>query len=216
MRYKAILWDLDGTLLDTLQDLTDAVNVTLTTHGFPTHSREAVCGFVGNGIRSLIERALPPQSSPQTVETVLRDYNAYYAAHCNEATAPYAGILPLLQRLDAAGVRSAVVSNKSAYAVEPLVAQHFGQSIALAVGVTAELPPKPDIAMVNNALVQLGVAAADALYIGDSEVDVHTARHAGMDGVFVSWGFRSKEQLRAAGAQVIYDTVADLEAALWE
>lgn len=216
MRYKAILWDLDGTLLDTLQDLTDAVNTALAAHGFPTHSNAAVCSFVGNGIRRLIEQAVPPNTPAQTVDAVLQDFNAYYAQHCEVATAPYAGILPLLDRLNAAGVRSAVVSNKSAYAVEPMSAHYFGDRVAVAIGVTDGVPRKPAPDMVHIALERLGVSVGDVLYIGDSEVDVKTACNACVDGAFVTWGFRTAAQLRAAGATVLFDSVAELESALFE
>lgn len=216
MQYKAILWDLDGTLLDTLCDLTSAVNAAMTTRGYPTHTMDEVRAFVGNGARRLIERAVPPDADSAAVEATLGAFNTYYAAHCHEETAPYAGLLPLLSRLKAQGVRLGVVSNKPHYAVQQLAKEYFGDLLELAVGSVDGIPHKPAPDMVTRALQQLGVAPAEALYIGDSDVDVETARRMGMDGIFVTWGFRTAEQLKQVGARHTVDTVEALEAALCE
>ena len=213
MQYKAILWDLDGTLLDTLCDLTTAVNTALVGRGYPARGADEVRAFVGDGARSLIARALPPEAG-DAVDAVLQDFNAYYAAHCREATAPYDGILPLLARLQAAGVRSGVVSNKPHYAVVPLAKEYFGDLLELAVGSQDGVPRKPAPDTVLNAMKQLGVTAEETLYIGDSEVDVQTARNAGVDGLFVTWGFRTPAQLKAAGAEYLVNTVEELSIAL--
>ncbi len=214
MRYKAILWDLDGTLLDTLCDLTTAVNAVLGARGYPARTAEEVRAFVGNGARLLIKRALPPESDDTMVDTVLRDFNTYYKAHCREATAPYEGLIPLLARLQAKGVRLGVVSNKPHYAVVPLAKEHFGDLLELAVGSQDGLPRKPAPDAVYRMMEQLGVTAEETLYIGDSEVDVETARNAGVDGLFVTWGFRTAQQLQAAGAHHVVDTVEELTALL--
>lgn len=214
MRYKAIIWDLDGTLLNTLCDLTTAVNTALVGRGYPARTTEEVRAFVGNGARSLITRALPPETDETVVESVLSDFNTYYAAHCREATAPYDGVLPLLTRLQADGVRSGVVSNKPHYAVVPLAQEYFGDRLELAVGSQDGVPRKPAPDTVWQAMAELGVTAEETLYIGDSEVDVQTARNASVDGLFVTWGFRSKEQLKKAGALHTVDTVDELAQAL--
>jgi len=214
MRYKAILWDLDGTLLDTLCDLTTAVNTALVGRGYPGRTAEEVRAFVGNGARSLIARALPPETDETVVEAVLSDFNTYYATHCREATAPYDGVLPLLTRLQAEGVRSGVVSNKPHYAVVPLAREYFGDRLELAVGSQDGVPRKPAPDTVWQAMNELGVTAEETLYIGDSEVDVQTAQNASVDGLFVTWGFRSKEQLINAGAVHTVDTVDELAQAL--
>ena len=209
MKYKAILWDLDGTLLDTLGDLTASVNAALATQDLPPRSEREVCTFVGNGIRRLIERAVPAGCDPEKVEAVFHAFCAHYETHCWDTTRPYDGILPLLARLKAAGVLSAVVSNKADIAVKRLVPQHFGNGIQVAIGATDRLPPKPAPDMVEEALCQLGVSREEVLYIGDSEVDIATARAAGVDSVIVTWGFRTPEQL--TGADRLVHSVPELE-----
>ncbi len=214
MRYKAILWDLDGTLLDTLHDLTTAVNTALAGRGYPARTAEEVRAFVGNGARLLIARALPPEADDATVDALLQDFNAYYAAHCREATAPYEGIVPLLTRLQAQGVHAGVVSNKPHYAVVSLAKEYFGDLLELAVGSQDGVPRKPAPDAVRQAMTQLGVTAEETLYIGDSEVDVETARNTGVDGLFVTWGFRTAQQLQEAGACRLVDSVEELSIAL--
>ncbi len=214
MRYKAILWDLDGTLLDTLCDLTTAVNTALDHCGYPARTAEEVRAFVGNGARLLIKHALPPEADDATVDAVLQDFNAYYEAHCCEATAPYEGLIPLLARLQAQGLFLGVVSNKPHYAVVPLAKKYFGDLLELAVGLQDGVPRKPAPDILHRVMEQLGVTAEETLYIGDSEVDVETARNAGVDGLFVTWGFRTAQQLQAAGAHRIVDTVEALSAVL--
>ena len=193
MRYKAILFDMDGTLLDTLTDMADAVNHILSVHGWPLRTTEEVRAFVGNGARRLMERAVPPEVTGGDFETVLTEYRDWYQAHNCVATAPYPGIPALLAALAEAGIKTAVVSNKPDEAVRPLVAQ-----------------PKPAPDLVFRALETLGVDAADAIYVGDSEVDVATARNAGLPLAAVSWGFRGRRALAEAGAAVIVDAAAEL------
>lgn len=209
MRYKAVLFDMDGTLLDTLSDMHDAVNHILALHGWPQRSREEVRAFVGSGARKLMERAVPPQAAASPdFEAVLAEYTAWYQAHNCVRTQPYPGISHVLAELEAQGVKTAVVSNKPDVTTGTLAAKFFpGMS---AFGQREGVAPKPDPALVYRALSELGVAAADAAYVGDSEVDVATARNAGLSLVAVSWGFRGREKLAAAGAQIIADTAGDL------
>lgn len=216
MRYEAILWDLDGTLLDTLTDLWNSVNAALSSNGLPLRSREEVVAFVGNGIRVLIERAVPENCDAATLEATFAAFCAHYEAHCRDNTRPYDGILPLLRRLSAAGVRSGIVSNKAAFAVEQLAAEHFPNLVTVALGATEHRRRKPAPDMVEAALTQLNVPPERVLYIGDSEVDVATAAAAGLDSVLVTWGFRTRAQLVAAGARRLVDTVAELEHWLFE
>lgn len=173
MKYKAILFDMDGTLLDTLADMVSAVNHILSVHGWPLRTTEEVRTFVGNGARRLMERALPPTVTGEDFETVLTEYRDWYQAHNCVDTAPYAGIPAVLAALDAAGVRTAVVSNKPDATTKTLAARFFPGLPAF--GQRDDVPPKPAPDLVFRALDTLGVAAADAVYVGDSEVDVATA-----------------------------------------
>ena len=210
MGYKAIIWDLDGTLLDTLQDLSDAVNHSLETYSLPVRGKEEIRAIVGNGIRHLVENAVPAGTDPATTDAVFGEFCTYYAAHSADATAPYAGIPAMLEKLSRAGVKMAIVSNKADFAVQDLVMRYFGEEITLAVGAREDIPKKPAPDMVEYALARLGVTKAEAAYVGDSEVDVLTARNTGMDCLAVDWGFRSRETLREAGAERIFSTPQEL------
>lgn len=210
MKYKAIIWDLDGTLLNTLQDLTDAVNHSLEKYGLPVRTKEEIRAIVGRGIRHLVENAVPAGTDPATTDTVFGEFCTYYAAHSADTTAPYAGIPAMLAALSRAGIKMAIVSNKADFAVQDLAKQYFGEEITLAVGAREDMPKKPAPDMVEYALSRLGVSKSEAAYVGDSEVDVLTARNTGMDCLAVCWGFRSPETLRDAGAERIFSTPEEL------
>ena len=214
MIYKAVIWDLDGTLLDTLQDLASAVNHSLEAFGLPLRSVEEVRTFVGNGIRNLIDRSVPAGTDPATADGVFGEFRTYYAAHCSDTTAPYGGIPEVLTDLARAGVKMAIVSNNADFAVQDLTRRYFGEGIAVAVGAREDMPKKPAPDMVEYALTALDVTKAEAVYVGDSEVDVITARNTGMDCLSVAWGFRSEEILRAAGATTILRTPQELQTAV--
>ena len=214
MGYKAIIWDLDGTLLDTLQDLSDAVNHSLETYSLPVRGKEEIRAIVGNGIRHLVENAVPADTDPATTDAVFGEFCTYYAAHSADTTAPYEGIPAMLEKLSRAGVKMAIVSNKADFAVQDLVMRYFGEEITLAVGAREDIPKKPAPDMVEYALARLGVTKAEAAYVGDSEVDVLTARNTGMDCLAVDWGFRSRETLREAGAERIFSTPQELMEAI--
>ena len=214
MGYKAIIWDLDGTLLDTLQDLAGAVNHSLETYGLPVRTKEEVRAIVGRGIRHLVENAVPTGTDPATTDAVFGEFCTYYAAHSADSTAPYAGIPAMLEKLSRAGVKMAIVSNKADFAVQDLVRKYLGEEITLAVGAREDIPKKPAPDMVEYALARLGVTKAEAAYVGDSEVDVLTARNTGMDCLAVDWGFRSRETLREAGAERIFSTPQELMEAI--
>ncbi|MBR3289673.1 MAG: HAD family hydrolase [Clostridia bacterium] len=208
---KAVMFDLDGTLLDTLDDLTEAVNHALSRRGYPRRTREEVCARVGNGIGKLIERSVPDGASPEETAACLRDFTAYYEAHLSDYTRPYPGILDLLDRLHARGVRVGVVSNKKDEAVQVLCRRFFGEDV-LAVGERADIRRKPEPDGVNALLQAWGtVEKAETLYVGDSAVDVATAAGAGLTCVCVTWGFRTREELEAAGATAFIDTPEQLE-----
>ena len=210
MAYQTILFDMDGTVLDTLEDLWASTNAVLRALGRPERTLEEIRSFVGNGAANQIRCAMPAGSSDEAVADALARYRVYYAAHCREHTRPYPGIVPMLETLAAAGRRLAVVSNKPDGAVHALSEEHFGGLLPVAIGETPERRRKPAPDAVEAALAALGADKAGAVYVGDSEVDVATARNAGLPLIAVSWGFRSRDQLIAAGAETIVDTPKQL------
>ena len=208
MKYTAVLFDLDGTLLDTLGDLHLGVNIILDKHGYPRRSMEEIRSFVGNGARELIRCALPEGVSEEEMETVLAEYLEWYAVNFCVKAAPYAGVKPVVDALVKKGVKAAVVSNKPDATTKKLAEMFFPGLPAF--GQRDDTPKKPAPEMVWKAMEELGVTAEEAVYVGDSEVDVQTARNAGLPLVAVNWGFRTAEQLRAAGAETIVDTAEEL------
>lgn len=205
-----IIFDLDGTVLDTLADLTAALNHALLNNGLPPRTLPEVRSFVGNGIRKLIERGVPSGTPEAVIGAVHADFTAYYEKHCADATAPYAGVRELLAALRAAGYRTAVVSNKADYAVQKLVKKYFPGDFDFAVGETPEMRRKPAPDMVFAALSALNVPKEEALFVGDSEVDIETARAAGIPCVSVTWGFKDRDFLLAHGAETLIDTPREL------
>jgi len=195
MKDTAIIWDLDGTLLDTLQDLTDATNYILDSYGLPRRTVAEIRSFVGNGARNQMRLALPGKPDDPDLEEVLSAYQTYYAAHCQNETKPYDGILEVLEELGKV-YPMAVVSNKPDKAVKTLAKQYFPSLYAL--GEHPGCPRKPAADMVWQAMEILGVK--NCIYIGDSEVDVATAKAAGVPCLSVAWGFRDREELEKAGA----------------
>lgn len=208
--YKAAIFDLDGTLLDTLDDLADAVNAALLHFDYPLRTREEVRRFVGNGVRLLILRALPVGVEEARINEVLAYFKEYYAAHSQEKTAPYRGARELLAVLKAAGVRVCIVSNKFDAAVQELCPFYFGDAVLYAAGERAGIPKKPAPDSVYAAMDAVGVTAEEAVYIGDSEVDVETARNAGVDAISVLWGFRDRDCLAAHGAALFAESMEEL------
>ena len=214
MKYRLAIFDLDGTLLDTLDDLTDATNVALRENGYPIHTKKEICAFVGDGIKKLIERAVPLHAGQQDIARVFAAFVAYYTAHCADKTAPYEGIIPLLHALRAAGVKTAVLSNKADHATKALCNLYFAGLFDVVVGERESegIPKKPAPDGVFAIMRECGTAACDTVYIGDSEVDLVTAKNAGTHVISVAWGFRSVELLRENGAKVFADTPRELEA----
>ena len=203
-----ILFDLDGTLLDTLDDLTDGVNHVLSQFGYPRRSREEVCRFVGNGAAVLMQRAVPQGMDWQKP---LEAFQSYYRDHCQIKTRVYDGLLDMLSELKAKGIKLAVVSNKPDSAVQKLSREYFGDRMDFAVGPSDGVRCKPYPDMAETALKALGIAKKDAVFVGDSEVDVQTGLNAGLDVIAVSWGFRSREVVIEAGAKMIADDAGELE-----
>lgn len=208
MRYLAVLYDMDGTVLDTLEDLKNAASAAMRAFGRPPLTLEQTRRYVGNGSRRLIEQALGEGADEAEVERVLAWYKPWYNAHCRICTRPYPGILPLMARLKEAGVRQAIVSNKPDPTVRALAEDFFPGLAELAVGERESegIRRKPWPDMLDAARERMGLRREDCLYVGDSEVDVLTAKNAGLRCAAVSWGFRSREQLIAAGAEILIDT----------
>lgn len=214
MKYKAVLYDMDGTVLDTLQDLTDSVNAALAQFAMPPRRPEEIRSFLGNGAQRLIELSVPTGTDAAETRRVLDYYKPYYDAHCRIKTAPYAGIVELMRALKAAGVKQAVVSNKPDAAVRELASEFFPDLLESAIGESAAVRRKPSPDTVEVAMSEMGLTARECVYVGDSEVDIATAKNAGMDCISVAWGFRDEPELVAAGASTIVRTVPDLAAAL--
>lgn len=212
--YQLAIFDLDGTLLDTLADLRQGINYALGTQGFVPRSMAEVRAFVGNGIWKLVERAVPAGTSEAQMDAVYEAFNPYYAKHCADLTAPYDGILPLLQKLQAQGVVCALVSNKPDYAVQTLAAQYFPGLLAASAGAKDGVRKKPAPDSVFAVIHQLRAEGLRAVYIGDSEVDLQTAQNAALPCISVSWGFRDRSVLEQAGAACICDTVDALYQAI--
>ncbi len=211
MKYDAILFDLDGTVIDSLQDIVDAVNHTMRFFGLPECTPAGLKMHLGWGVDTLMRRWLPGLSDARR-EEVLAFYRPYYAAHAGDKSRPFPGIDAMLRRLRDDGLALAIVSNKPDAAVQPLARDWFSDTVRLAMGEVAGMRRKPHPDMLQFAADRLGVPLARCLYVGDSEVDIDTARNAHIDCACVSWGFRTRAQLAQAGATVIVDTPEALAA----
>ena len=199
--YNTFIFDLDGTLLNTLDDLAASVNYALRTHGMPERTLDEVRSFVGNGVRLLMERAIPEGSANPRFEETFATFRAYYMEHSLDTTRPYDGIPEMIHALKQRGCRLAVVSNKFYAATQELI-RHFFPEITVAIGEhEAEgIRKKPAPDTVFEALRQLGVGKEKAVYVGDSDVDLQTARNSGLPCISVLWGFRDHDFLLAHGA----------------
>ncbi len=206
MKYSAVIFDLDGTLLNTLEDLMDATNYALEQYGYPIRTIDEIRNFIGNGARKLIERALPDGTENPDFEEILSVFRSYYTVHCEDKTHAYNGVKDLLQALKSAGCKIAIVSNKPDNAVKELNQTHFHDFIQSAIGEKEGIQRKPAPDMVENALAELNAHKKETVYIGDSDVDIQTAANAGLDCISVSWGFRDAEFLQRCGASIIADT----------
>ena len=199
---KLVIFDLDGTLLNTISDLGAACNHVLEDNGYPTHPLDAYRWFVGRGIRNLVISALAPNTlSDEAVDRLLAQFKTYYTAHKTDLTRPYKGIDALLAALHKSGVRLAVASNKFQQGTEELIRHYWGdQLFDVVLGQREGVPVKPDPQIVYDILQKTSIPAKDCLYIGDTNIDMQTAAAAGIESIGVSWGFRSVEELQAAGA----------------
>jgi len=211
MKYDSVIFDLDGTLLNSLEDLCDSMNYALSAHNMKARTLSEIRAFVGNGMLTLARKAVPEGTDEKTVNAVLATFKAHYADHSQDKTRPYEGITELLSALKERGIPTAVVSNKADYAVKLLMPKYFGDLIGVSLGELEGVPRKPHPDTVRMAMEKMG--AHNPVYIGDSEVDVLTAKNAGIDGIFVTWGFRSNKELTEAGADedCIVNSVFELE-----
>ena len=212
MTYKTYIFDLDGTLLDTLGDLAASVNYALRTHGLPEHSIDDVRRFVGNGVRRLMERAVPDGADNPLFEEAFATFRRYYMEHSLDTTRPYEGIPEALAALKARGCHLAVVSNKMMAATQALCSHFFPDTIEVAIGEhEAEgIRKKPAPDTVIAALKALGVGKEDAVYVGDSDVDIQTACNSGIPCISVLWGFRDRDFLKQHGAETFISTPSEL------
>lgn len=210
MKHSLAIFDLDGTILYTLVDLKNSMNFTLKKFGFPERTLDEVRRFVGNGIRNLIIRAAPKGTDEKTIDEMFEVFNEHYAVYCNDNTKSYDGIDELLKKLKEQKVKTAVVSNKADYAVQTLVKKYFDGLFDYAVGEKQGVRKKPCPDSVNEVLRVLDTPKEAAVYIGDSEVDVATAKNAQMDCIAVDWGFRDREVLINSGATLIVSDAAAL------
>ena len=206
---KTVIFDLDGTLLDTLQDLTDAVNYALAAYEMPRRSIDEIRQFVGNGIRRLMLRAVPNGEKNPDFEAVFSTFRSYYDSHCNDKTKPYEGIMELIDALLERGINLAIVSNKVESAVQTLNKLYFPQ-VKVAVGDREGLQRKPAPDSVFQAMTVFDANGAETLYVGDSEVDIETAKNAGVTCISVLWGFRDKGQLLESGAKILIEKPLEL------
>lgn len=207
---NAAIFDMDGTILNTLDDLMDSTNFALKNNGLKERSLEEIRFFVGNGIQKLIERAVPQGTSKEVFEKVFADFKSHYKIHCADKTSYYDGIPSVIQTLRKMGVKTAVVSNKADFAVQELVEVYFKGLFDVALGEKTGVSKKPSPDMVNAALSVLGVEKEAAFYIGDSDVDFETAKNSSLDFIGVSWGFRGRKFLENLGAKNIIDSPEEL------
>ena len=212
MKNKLMIFDLDGTLLDTIHDLCDAVNYALTQFGYPKRTLKEVLSFVGNGYIRLLTQALPKCICEEQFDNFVKCFKTYYAEHCFDKTKPFDGILPLLEELKKEGHTLVVLSNKGDEQVKSLVKRYFGNVFDIALGERLGVRRKPYPDAILEVLNQTGFDSA--IYVGDSEVDVETAKNAKIECVCVDWGFRTREQLISAGAEVIVSTMEELKSVL--
>lgn len=210
MKYKAVIFDMDGTILNTLEDLKNATNYSLRQFGMPERSLEEVRMFVGNGIRKLVERAVPSGTSEEKIAQIFDVFLEYYEIHSADNTSPYPGILELVEKLKKSGIKTAVSTNKADVPAQELGREYFNGIFDLIVGQQDGLKVKPAPDSVNKILSILDIQKKDAIYIGDSDVDVQTAKNSGLDFIGVSWGFRGREFLEKNGAKNIVDNANEI------
>lgn len=206
MKYDAVVFDLDGTLIDTLEDLKDSVNFALDKFGFPSRNLDEIRSFVGNGVKRLVYLSVPEGTDETTSEKCLDIFKEHYKGNSRNKTAPYAGIPEMLEKVKSAGFKTAVVTNKIQDAAIEIIRSFFGDKIDIIIGQIDGVAQKPEPDGVWLALEKLGVSRDKAVYIGDSEVDCMTAHNAGLPCIGVTWGFRSRAVLEENKAEFIVES----------
>lgn len=210
MKYDLIIFDMDGTILNTLEDLKNSLNYVLQQAGYQTRTLEEVRTFVGNGIRKTIERALPSDIEEEKVDELFSLFMDYYAIHNTDNTKPYNGVIELLKELKHLGYKTAVVSNKQNSAVKSLCKKFFTGLFDVEIGEKANIAKKPEPDEVNEVLKILNIDRTKSIYIGDSEVDIQTAQNSKMKSIIVDWGFRDRKFLYEHGAEVIVSNPSEI------
>ena len=210
MKYKTLIFDLDGTLLNTLLDLASSVNYAMRECGFNERTTDEIRRFIGNGVAVLIQRSVPDGISEEEYKKALDIFKTHYKENSRNNTAPYDGICDLLRKLKEDGYNLAIVSNKVDFAVKDLRDEFFNGLIDVAIGDSDATRTKPEPDMVYKAIEELGVDKESCIYIGDTDVDIETARNSGMDCISVSWGFRLRSELEEYGATMIADCAEDI------
>lgn len=208
---NTIVFDLDGTLLNTLEDLKDSVNYALERQGFPLRNLNEIRSFVGNGIRLLMERAVPESIDNETFEICFKDFCDYYKIHMEDKTVPYDGINEMLTNIKKAGFKTAIVTNKADFAAQDLCKRMFGKNIDFVVGSSDDRPNKPAPDGVFYALEKLDSKIENTVFVGDADTDILTAKNANLPSIGVLWGFRDREVIEEAGAEYIVESVNDLK-----
>jgi len=209
-RYRLVIFDMDGTILNSLEDITDSINEILNRNSMPSHTIKEVQYFVGNGLHKLVERAVVPGSDEALIEKIYAEFVSYYKDHCHIKTRPYDGIIDLIKSLREEGYLTAVSTNKAENALNELLKIHFDGMFDCAIGARDGMPIKPSKEMAEYILRTLQVNKEDAVYVGDSDVDIMTAVNSGLDYIGVTWGFRERDFLMEHGAKTIIDKPYEL------
>lgn len=210
MSITTLIFDLDGTLLNTLEDLTDSVNYALNACGYPLRTNEEIRSFVGNGVEVLMSLAVPSGTSKDDCLACLEIYRGHYSSNLQNKTKPYDGILPMLHRLKEEGYRLAIVSNKYDTAVKALCEDYYSDYITIAIGESKGVNKKPAPDSVFRAIEELSSSVSESIYVGDSDVDVLTAHNSGLKCIGVTWGFRDRSVLEHHGADFIIDSPEEI------
>lgn len=212
MKYKLAIFDMDGTILSTLDDLANGVDYALSENGLPARSKQETRAALGRGVRFLIEQSVPAGLSDAEISKVEEDFLKYYKVHSMDNTKPYDGIVELIKEVRASGVKTAVVSNKIDSAVKELCANFFEGAFDVAYGERIGIPRKPDPKPINAIIDEFGLSKNEVVYIGDSEVDLLTANNAKIDHIIVTWGFRDRAFLEQNGAKNLVESMEELKA----